>query len=326
MSITTSLTPTAGSGYETLATPTKSRADTLTSKASAMWSQLTFEDINSVTSLPESESGQGHLETQGGRTNGPYGRGHAHANLSPAQAKEADLLTSGTYGPPGSGTFSTRDLTRSLASKLRARTTGSILYELTWKESATPSGALKFQARASGNRTSAPAIIGWRTCQDLDGEGGIMEIRPGCAGRDKLRDAAMLAAWPTPLANKLSPQTREDFTPNLAAIAELSGWPTPTVTQPGGTPEQFLERKRKAVAKGSSMGITLSDLGMVATLVGYPTDSGLEVILSNGSIVAMKSGVRLNPAHSRWLQAIPRQWDDYAPTETRSTLERRRNS
>jgi len=297
MSITTSLTPTAGSGYETLATPTKSRADTLTSKASAMWSQLTFEDINSVTSLPESESGQGHLETQGGRTNGPYGRGHAHANLSPAQAKEADLLTSGTYGPPGSGTFSTRDLTRSLASKLRARTTGSILYELTWKESATPSGALKFQARASGNRTSAPAIIGWRTCQDLDGEGGIMEIRPGCAGRYKLRDEAMLAAWPTP-----------------------------TATQSGGTPEQSLERKRRAVAKGSSMGIGLTDLGMVATLAGFPTDSGLEVILSNGSIVAIKSGARLNPAHSRWLQAIPPQWDDFAPMETRSTLERRRNS
>jgi hypothetical protein len=112
MSITTNSTPIAGGGYETLATPTKSRADTLTSEASAMFYQLTFADIGNVTSLPESESGQEHLETPDGPTNGRYGPDHAHANLSPAQAKKAGLLTSGTYGQPGFGTLNTRDLTR----------------------------------------------------------------------------------------------------------------------------------------------------------------------------------------------------------------------
>jgi len=296
-STTTNLTPIVGSGCETLATPTKSRADLLTSEASAMWSQLTFADINSVTSSPESESGQGRSKTQGGRTNGPYGRDHAHANLSPAQAKEAGLMTSGTYGQPGSGTFNTRDLTRSLASKLRARMSGLILYAVTWKESATPSGALKFQARASARRTSAPALTGWPTPTVNEGAQDTINPTPAQTGGMTLKGAALLA-----------------------------GWPTPTVTQLGGTPEQFLQRKRRAVANGSSMGITLSDLGMVATLAGSPTDSGLEVILLNGSTVAMKNGARLNPAHSRWLQAIPPQWDDFAPTETRSTLERRRNS
>jgi hypothetical protein len=51
----------------------------------------------------------------------------------------------------------------------------------------------------------------------------------------------------------------------------LLGWPT-TVSRPaGGTPEQFVNRKRKAVANGSKMGLTLTDLGLVATLAGWPT-------------------------------------------------------
>lgn len=39
-------------------------------------------------------------------------------------------------------------------------------------------------------------------------------------------------------------------------------WATPLSQQANGTPEAFLERKRKSVSKGNSMGITLSDLNM----------------------------------------------------------------
>jgi len=259
------------------------------SEASAMWSQLTFEDISNVTSSPESAYGQLHSGPLDGPTIGPYGPDHAHANLSPAQAKEAGLLTSGTYGPIGSGTLATRDLTRSLASKLRARMSGSILYELTWRESATPSGALKFQARASGKQTSAPALTGWPTPTVNEGAQDTLNPTPAQTGETTLKGAALLAGWGTP--------TTRDYkdTPGMDEI------------RPDGTNR-------------------MDQLPRQAILAGCPTDSGLEVILSNGSIVAMKSGARLNPAHSRWLQAIPPQWDDYAPTETRSTLERRRSS
>jgi hypothetical protein len=68
------------------------------------------------------------------------GQAHALANLSPRQAKEKGLLTSGTYGPRGS-TLSTPTaevsdtFRQSLANKFRQLTAslGSTLFKLTWK-------------------------------------------------------------------------------------------------------------------------------------------------------------------------------------------------
>lgn len=50
-----------------------------------------------------------------------------------------------------------------------------------------------------------------------------------------------------------------------------TGWPTPVANPANGTPEDFLRRKRESVARGSSMGITLSDLNMVSQLTPWPT-------------------------------------------------------
>ncbi|KKN05223.1 hypothetical protein LCGC14_1089400, partial [marine sediment metagenome] len=55
----------------------------------------------------------------------------------------------------------------------------------------------------------------------------------------------------------------------------FGGWRSPLAQHANGTPEAFLERKRKAVAKGSSMGICLSDLNMAAQawcgrMAGWP--------------------------------------------------------
>jgi hypothetical protein len=46
-------------------------------------------------------------------------------------------------------------------------------------------------------------------------------------------------------------------------------WPSPCAQQANGTPEAFLERKRRSVARGSSMGISLTDLQMVAQLATW---------------------------------------------------------
>lgn len=54
---------------------------------------------------------------------------------------------------------------------------------------------------------------------------------------------------------------------------DFTGWPTPVAQPANVEPEDFLRRKRESVARGSSMGICLSDLQMVAktVLTGWPT-------------------------------------------------------
>jgi len=54
----------------------------------------------------------------------------------------------------------------------------------------------------------------------------------------------------------------------------FSGVPTPVAQPANGTPEDFLRRKRESVARGSRMGICLTDLQMVAKLAGAPTPAG----------------------------------------------------
>ena len=124
-----------------------------------------FKGMISAISSPESAGGASQRALPESLTTTPSGPGPARASLSPRQAKELGLLTSGTCGPPSTGSSESAALQSSLASKLRARlsTLGSTLYSLTWKDWTTPAGRSLFRQRASVRRTSETERIGWPT-------------------------------------------------------------------------------------------------------------------------------------------------------------------
>ncbi len=175
------------------------------------------------------------------------GRAVAPVNRSARQAKAAGLLTSGTCGPVGFGSSSSAALQSSWVNRLKQRfaTGGSILFTMTWKEKATPSGRSVSLLRASGHRTSGSGCGSWPTATVHDAERGGQAKR--AMGEDRhgsnLQDFALLASWPTPRAEERDQHNSGDGYLVLSASAKLSSWPTPYQQDgPNGGPAQGADR------------------------------------------------------------------------------------
>jgi hypothetical protein len=134
--------------------------------------------------------------------------------------------------------------------------------------------------------------------------------------------------------------------------SDYGSWATPMGQQANGEPEAFLEKKRRSVARGSQMGVSLTDLQMQAKLASWPTPqtrdfrSGGEdrvgnpdrsnnlndyVLMaslgpiSSGSPAQTESKGQLNPAFSLWLMGYPPEWLNSAPQATRLSRKSRQN-
>lgn len=319
----------------------------------------------SVTSSPGSGSGAMPCAAPDGPTTDRSGPGPAPVSPSARRGRASASPMIATSGPNSFGSLRSAGLTSSLVNRLQARTRGSILYRLTWKLSATPSGLLTYRLRASAASISDSGATGWPTPTTPSG-GQSAPLGTTATGR-------------RPDGSKA--------TVTLAAVSSLAGWPTPCVVEPDTDPEKVWARKQRltettGVYRGNDCGLgskahlagwntpratdgsnggpgqTGGALPADAAMAGWGTPAcrdhkdgefnpnveingllGRQVWLADGparlersgqlltgSSAGMEGGGPLRPGHSRWLQRLPAAWDYCGVTAMLSMQKSRRSS
>ena len=205
-----------------------------------------------------------------------------------------------------------------------------------------PIGLIRLLASAASISGTASTLSGWPTPRTATGgpesaqrkkELGRME-----SGGGDLQAVALMSGWSTASARDwkdsenmsligTNPDGSERIrTDQLPRQAQLAGWPTAmagTPAQNGNRPAGNSDSTRRTMAL-CGMEVVGSNLDLMDEW--GPARITSESAILTGSFAAMENGGQLDPEHSRWLMRIPEGWASCAPTETASTLKRRRLS
>lgn len=186
----------------------------------------------------------------------------------------------------------------------------------------------------------------WKTPHASDGEGGILEYRPGADAHTKLRDQAALVDWPTPVCgDKWTPTTPESLAhevkngtlrgvvfmwptcraedseqtgahrgkpDTLTSAARTTDWPTPAHS-PCNVSQTVDQTMKLTEARERTQG-TLQEAAVFAVHGTGPFQS----------VVETERRASLNPAFSRWLMGFPAAWCSAAILALRSMRTARR--
>ena len=251
-----------------------------------------------------------------------------------------------TSGPSGLILSRSAALQSLLESKLIKRSSGSILYRVTWKEKVTPSGRRFLAQRASAARISvtgitlsqsqeipAIALTGWPTPMSADNRDRGNWDHPAIQRRVAIGksielsmlvgSAAWLSGWCSPMASDHSRGNKEarphDTGVPLTQQVPLAGWPSPQA----GTPAQ---NGNNPAGNTDSSRATVAAVQGPYAIRGKLDPSTMQIGCYVETLPESQAGGPLNPEHSRWLMALPPEWANCAPMATRSTSKRQRNS